>query len=546
MLKHLTILSLTLLISATGPLHGKDKISAGNEAAGRIKAMGMAMPEAVPDRTAAESQGPWKRLVIRGATMVDGTGAPPVGPVDIVIEGNKISQIRSVGNPGVPINEKYRPAKGDYEIDAHGSFILPGFVDAHSHIGNPGWGLPTGTMPSMEYIMKLWLSHGITTSREVSCGLGLEYTLAQAKKLAANKATGPRLYPYCAFPSSTATEKAARKWVKELKKNGAKGIKLFGGKPKVLAALLDEAEKQGLGTAFHHAQLSVTRMNVLDSARLGLDSMEHWYGLPEALFDDRIVQDYPLDYNYNNEQNRFGEAGRLWRQVAKPGSAHYESVIQELIDLNFTINPTLTIYEANRDVMRARNADWHEEYTLPSMWTFFQPDRTLHGSYHFDWTTKDEIDWKNNFRLWMNFINDYKNRGGRVTVGSDSGFIFKLFGFDYIREFELLQEAGFHPLEVIKSATLNGAELLGIDDTHGSIEPGKVADLVIVDENPVRNFKVLYGTGHLKLNDETAKVERVGGIKYVIRDGILYDAEKLRADVRNIVANAKQTTDTGN
>ena len=529
-----------VLILGSVNLFAKDDVSPGNEATARIAKMGVALPDPLPNRTDAESKGPWKRLVIRGATMVDGTGAPPVGPVDIVIEGNKIKQISSVGNPGVPINEAYRPAKGDYEIDAHGSYVLPGFIDSHAHIGGSGWSAPTGVMPSAEYIVKLWLSHGITTSREVACGLGLDYTLAQAKKLAANKATGPRIYPYCAFPSGTETAKQARQWVKGLKKNGARGIKVFGGNPKVLAAMFDEAKKQGLGTTFHHAQLSVSRMNVLDSARLGLDSMEHWYGLPEALFDDRTVQNYPLDYNYNNEQNRFGEAGRLWRQAAKPGSEKYEAVIQELLDLDFTLDPTFTIYEANRDVMRARNADWHAEYTLPSVWKFFQPDRTMHGSYHFDWTTQDEIDWKNNFRLWMNFVNDYKNRGGRVTVGSDSGFIFKLFGFDYIREFELLQEAGFHPLEVIKSATLNGAELLGIDDTHGSIEPGKIADLVIVEENPIRNFKVLYGTGHMKLNDDTGKVERVGGIKYVIRDGILYDAEKLRADVRGMVSKAKQ------
>ena len=70
----------------------------------------------------------------------------------------------------------------------------------------------------------------------------------------------------------------------------------------------------GLGSA-HHAQLSVARWNVLHSARAGLTTMEHWYGLPEALFDDRTVQDYPLDYNYQNE-HRFEEAGKLWEQAA--------------------------------------------------------------------------------------------------------------------------------------------------------------------------------------------------------------------------------------
>ena len=69
----------------------------------------------------------------------------------------------------------------------------------------------------------------------------------------------------------------------------------------------------------------------------------------------------------------------------------------------------------------------------------------------------------------IGFINEYKNRGGRVTAGSDSGFIFQLYGFAYIRELELLREAGFHPLEVIRAATLNGAEALGMDNEIGSI-----------------------------------------------------------------------------
>ena len=82
-------------------------------------------------------------------------------------------------------------------------------------------------------------------------------------------------------------------------------------------AALQEARIQGLGTAMHHAQKYVSRANILHTATWGLTTMEHWYGLPEALFTDRTVQDFPLHYNYNNEQHRFGEAGRLWKQAAK-------------------------------------------------------------------------------------------------------------------------------------------------------------------------------------------------------------------------------------
>jgi cytosine/adenosine deaminase-related metal-dependent hydrolase len=140
----------------------------------------------------------------------------------------------------------------------------------------------------------------------------------------------------------------------------------------------------------------------------------------------------------------------------------------------------------------------------------------------------------------MQFVNDFKNRGGRVTAGSDAGFIFKLFGFAYIRELELLQEAGFHPLEVIRAATLSGAELVGLDHEIGSIQAGKKADLVIVDENPLRNLKVLYGTGHLRLDRETNQLGRVGGVRYTVKDGIVYDAQALLEDVRTLVGEAKQ------
>ena len=109
-----------------------------------------------------------------------------------------------------------------------------------------------------------------------------------------------------------------------------------------------------------------------------------------------------------------------------------------------------------------------------------------HGSYWFYWTTKHEVEWNENFKLWMQFINEYKNKGGKVGIGSDTGYIYSLYGFGYIQEFELMQEAGFHPLEVVRSATLINAEELKMEDQIGSLQVGKKADLAIVDENPLQ------------------------------------------------------------
>ncbi|NIP79008.1 MAG: amidohydrolase, partial [Gemmatimonadetes bacterium] len=84
------------------------------------------------DRGADEGQGPFERLIIRGATVIDGTGAPPRGPMDIVIEGDRIAAVESVGYPHVEIDEEERPGEATFELDASGMYVLPGFVDMHA------------------------------------------------------------------------------------------------------------------------------------------------------------------------------------------------------------------------------------------------------------------------------------------------------------------------------------------------------------------------------------------------------------------------------
>ena len=489
-----------------------------------------------PER--AEGEGPYPQLIIRGATLINGAGSPAVGPVDVVVEQNRIVDIRNVGYPGVPIDDSKRPvAQPDaQEIDAHGMYLLPGFIDMHGHMGGTGQGT------TAEYVFKLWLAHGITTIRDPSCGNGLQWSLDHKQRSEENSITAPRIEAYSVFgqdlEGGVTTPQQARAWVQSIAKRGADGIKFFGARPDIMEAALDEAKQQGLRSACHHAQLNVAWLNALNTARMGLTSMEHWYGLPEALFTSQTIQDYPPDYNYQNEQHRFSEAGRLWKQAAAPYSDHWNAVMDELIALDFTIDPTFNIYEANRDLMRARTAEWHQDYTLPSLWKFYAPSRISHGSHWHHWGTEEEVAWKENYRLWMTFVNEYKNRGGRVTTGSDSGYIYQLYGFAYIRELELLREAGFHPLEVIRAATLKGAEALGLDQEIGSVEVGKKADMILVDENPLANLKVLYGTGTIHLNDNN-QVERIGGVKYTIKDGIVYDAKQLLADVKEIVDQAK-------
>ena len=490
--------------------------------------------------------GHYDQLIIRGAYMIDGSGAPATGPVDVVVEQNRIVDVRTVGTPGIPIDPKSRPQLIDKknlkvrEIDAQGKYLLPGFVDSHTHIHSPSHGQKV----SADYIFKLWLSHGITSTREVF-GLDGESRVLALKELSEQNAiTAPRItaFPYFAMPvdgdkklPSISSADDARKRVRYLKRIGADGIKFMGAPEEILWAALDEADKLELGTTMHHAQLNVAHANVMDTSSHGLDCMEHWYGLPEALFTDKVIQNYPSDYIYSNEQQRFAQAGRLWKQAAGPGTDRWNEVMDTLLDRDFCLSPTFTIYLASRDLMRAYTAEWHYEYTSPELWDFYRASRKKHGSFFFNWTTQDEIEWKHNYKLWMQFVNEYKNRGGKVVVGSDTGYIYSLYGFGYVQELELLQEAGFHPLEVIRAATKIGAQVLGKDNELGTIQVGKKADMIIVDENPLHNLKSLYGTGVPKLNEKTQTVERVGGVRWTIKDGIVYDARALLADVRAMV-----------
>jgi imidazolonepropionase-like amidohydrolase len=514
-----------------------------------VAAQGM---ERTTDRRPDEGDGPHQRLILRGAIVIDGTGAPPRGPVDIVIENDRIASINSVGFPGVPINDRSRPQNATKEIDVTGMYVMPGFIDMHAHTGG------AGKAPQPEYVYKLWMGNGVTTSRGVPHG-GFEWSLQEKARAAKNEIVAPRMFSYVRPGSGEGWDKdidspeVAREWVRWAAARVVDGQKIDGLKlgaydPPIMEALIDEAHKHGLGTVAHLDQMGISRMTAMDAARLGLDMMTHYYGLFESMLKDYSVQDWPLDYNYNDEQHRFGNVARLWNQIHEPGSEKWNATIKEFLDLGFAIDPTMTIYEASRDVMRAREAEWHDEYTLPSQWEFYTPSRRAHGSYWFYWTSEDEVAWKNFYKRWMQFLNDFKNAGGIVTTGSDSGFIYKLYGFDYIREFELLREAGFHPIEVIRAATLHGATQLhkpkGVPIDFGILRPGLKADLVVVDQNPLENLKVLYGTGAVKLNDQTGEVERVGGIKYTIKDGIVYDAKKLLADVREMVRKAKGTAVT--
>lgn len=493
-----------------------------------------AQMQAVPDRAANEGEGPFPRLLITGANVVEGSGAPPAGPVDILVENNRIAALYPGSAP-----ETVRSGANRI-VDARGMYVLPGFVDVHGHNGDPA------KAPQPSYGYKLWLAHGVTTVRGVSFYFGPGTPdLSDTARSAANTIVAPRLVPYAVFGDKWTrgtpdTPVKAREWVRWAKTQGYWGIKFFNSAtPEVLAAALDEAKKQQLGTVAHLAQTGVAEVNARKAVELGLGGVTHFYGHFESLLKDGALPYYPEGYNYFDEQSRFGWVARLAPQAVEPGSEKWDEYVDFLVESGATLSPTFNIYSASRDVMRARGFDWHAKYTLPSLMDFYAPSATNHGSYYKDWTSEDEVAWRNFYAKWFVLTKDFHRRGGRVTAGSDPGYIYQTWGFAYIGELEMLREAGLAPLEVIRAATIDGAreiyEPLGQEPPMGRIAVDQLADLVIVPENPLANLKVLYGTGHTRLNYETGEIEQVGGVRWTIKDGIVYDAPKLLEDVAAMV-----------
>jgi hypothetical protein len=164
------------------------------------------------------------------------------------------------------------------------------------------------------------------------------------------------------------------------------------------------------------------------------------------------------------------------------------------------------------------------------------------------------VRWKKNYLVWMEALREFAHKGGLITVGDDAGFIYSMYGFGQVHELELLEEAGIHPLEVIKMATVNGAKLLGLEDRLGRVRQGFIADLLIINGNPVENLRLLNPSGTDVLTydgkvvdnyspivpgDPKVKVDRGGGVEWTIKDGIPYHVPTLMKEVKSMVDEAR-------
>jgi imidazolonepropionase-like amidohydrolase len=476
-----------------------------------------------------------KRLLIKNAMVIAGNAKPAFGPVDILVQDGLIARVGST-----PANDP----PPDAVIDATGKYVMPGIINTHMHLQDERGGVAQ----PLQYELNLYLASGVTTVRDV--GSDWSKSKQWREDSNAHRLIAPRMFIYSRiWMNRGMTPELIREGVRAAKAEGVDGLKLGGLDRDQAEAVLDEAHRQGLRTAVH---IGVEETTARDYAELGVTSIEHFYGVADAALDG--IQQFPPDHNASNEIHRFGRAGELYTQP-NLNRARLAEVLDLMVAKHVAWCPTFSIYVASRDVIRAQHLPWYRDYLHPTMEEYWKPDLRHHGSYFLGWTSTQEARWRRDYRVWMDAVREFGLKGGLITTGDDAGFIYSLYGFGLIQELELMEEAGFHPLEVIKHATVNGAKLLGLDDRLGRVRQGFIADLLVVNGNPLENLRLLnpYGTdvvtydgkavsnySPLVPGDPKIKVVHGGGIEWTIKDGIPYHVPTLMEETKDMVAKARR------
>jgi len=485
------------------------------------------------------AEGPYNRLVLRNVMVVPGHGGPPAGPYDILIEGNVIRELRSVAPASAAAGAS--PWTGDRVIDGAGLYVMPGMIDLHHH---------TREAPiPLEYTYYLKLAHGVTTGVAGADARNDEvqrhHEMAERyEKLA------PRLFPIWQWGRGTKTTLAeqedpaqAPRIAREMRARGMHVVDVGRGAPfwtpALLAAVCAAVTAEGGITTFHIPPSTTNMIDAVDAARAGVTMIEHLYGYAEAALPG--TQDFPRDYDYDNENHRFRQAGRVWLQAGQDPRTRTKllgEVVDALVASGVTMLPTRVTYEANRDIVRAQALPWHDKYTHQSLLEWFLPNPRNHAAHHWDWTSDDEYYWSYAFNLWSELIFEFNKRGGRVGYGADDNFQWATAGFSNVRELQLLRESGMHNLEVLKAATYNSALTLR-QPKLGLVHPGYLADLILVDGNPAENFRYLYSFGAVRL-DAKGTPYRTRGIVHTIKDGVVIENKRVMDEVARMVAASKR------
>jgi len=382
-------------------------------------------------------------LAIVGATLIDGRGGSPVVDAIVIVRGERIVAVGKRGSVSIP--------SGAEVVDAQGLTLLPGLIDSHFHIDGDD------SLPA------LYLTHGITSVRDP--GQWIEAYDA-ARKAAAPV---PRLFlcgphldsPPAAYPNDSFIVRDAeetRLAVNRFADDGASAIKVYFRLPLALITVaIETAHARGLPVTSHLEIVDAT-----DVIRAGIDGVEHATSFGTALLPLRDAEKYRQAVLADNNARREGRY-QVWGMIDL-NTARARSVFDLIVKHGTFVSPTLAVFER-----QTGDKDTTEMHVRA-------------------------------FKQMEAFVGRAYRAGAHVVVGSHSDVPHARRGWAYQRELELLVESGLTPMQAIVGGTMENARFFHIADRLGSVEPGKLADLVLVEGDPLKNISDMRRVRRVMLN----------------------------------------------
>ncbi|MEP6833145.1 MAG: amidohydrolase family protein [Gemmatimonas sp.] len=428
-------------------------------------------------------------VALTNVRVIDGTGRPAQEDETIIISDGKITAVGRASAIVVPVSARV--------LDLRGQTVVPGFVGMHEHTYFAAG--PQLTQMSMS-APRLYLANGVTTIR--TTGSFFPYAELNMKQAIANGTiAGPRMHitgPYLnGGPAGSRslerylnTEEETRRVITYWAAEGATWLKLMGNVTRqILGVAIDEAHKHGMKVTGHLCSVTFR-----EAAALGIDNVEHGFITDSDLVPDKQPDVCPAD--------------NMIKQVdVDVNGPLVQASIKELVARGVAVTSTLSVYELF--VQSRSRLD-------PRAMEALSPEtRRLVEAAHAD--AKEFVLPTTLFQKMMVYERQFVRAGGLLVSGVDPWGNGSLPGYGNLRNFELYIEAGFTAEEAIQIMSANGAKLLGELAQRGTIEVGKVADLAIINGNPIRNPEQIYN------------------VSVVFRDGIGYDSAKLIASVKGQV-----------
>ncbi len=372
---------------------------------------------------------------IVGGRLIDGTGKPAVENSVVVLREGKIAAAGPAATTPVP--------QGAQVIDAHGKSVLPGLWEMHAHFEQVEWG-------------PIYLATGVTTARDV--GNEREFIVAVRDAIAAGKGIGPRLVmagivdgtsPMALGIIRVDTPEQARAQVQKYKSEGFQQIKIYSSvKPEIVKAITAEAHRLGMTVTGHIPQ----GMNAIEGVEDGMDQINHIYYLTAVMTNPKTG-------------------------TIDPQSAQVKKVISILLQHHTVVDPTIALFEILTHPAGTPLTSFEPGFAKiapelqEGLQTMGAPAAAAEQS-------------AKRFQTMLDAVRILHQAGVPIVAGTDQS----VPGYSVDREIELYVKAGFTPMEALQAATLVPARAMGMENDSGTIEPGKRADVILVDGNPLENI----------------------------------------------------------